>query len=161
MILEKSPSRSHRGRGRHTGSIRAAATIVVLLSAFAAVTVIALEGNEVAVLHTRDASGSVRETRVWLAEQDGALWVEAATPERPFYVDLLREPRVAVVRGDVVLDTTAVPEPGDAGHRRIRALLAAKYGWADAWVGLLQDTSRSVAVRLTPAPRDANATVAR
>jgi hypothetical protein len=59
------------------------------------------------------------------------------------------------LRGDLVLDTIAAPEPGDAGHRRIRGLLAAKYGWADAWVGLLQDTSRSVAVRLTPAPHDA------
>jgi hypothetical protein len=29
-------------------------------------------------------------------------------------------------------------------------LLAEKYGWADWWVGLLQDTSQSVAVKLEP-----------
>jgi hypothetical protein len=30
----------------------------------------------------------------------------------------------------------------------VRAALRAKYGWRDAWVGLLVDSSRSVAVRL-------------
>ena len=32
--------------------------------------------------------------------------------------------------------------------RRIRDLLAARYGWADCWIGLVADTRRSVAVRL-------------
>jgi len=39
---------------------------------------------------------------------------------------------------------------GDGGHRRIRSLLRARYGVADAWIGLLADTSRSVAIRLDP-----------
>jgi hypothetical protein len=34
------------------------------------------------------------------------------------------------------------------GHARIRRLLAARYGWADRWIGLLADTSHSRAVRL-------------
>jgi len=34
------------------------------------------------------------------------------------------------------------------GHERIRRLLASKYGWKDRWIGLLTDTSRSLAVRL-------------
>jgi len=54
------------------------------------------------------------------------------------------------VRGGNVLPLRAVPVPGDAGHRQIGRLLAAKYGWADAWIGLLADTSRSVAGRLEP-----------
>ena len=45
----------------------------------------------------------------------------------------------------------AVPELGDAGHRRIRELLRARYGWRDAWVGLARRTPRnSIAVRLEP-----------
>ena len=135
---------------------RLLAGLAVLAAAFGAITLLALEGNEVAVLRTRDAGGSVRETRVWLAEQDGALWVEAATPERPFYLDLLARPEVEVVRTGTAVRATAQPEPGAAGHERIRALLAARYGWADAWVGFLQDTSRSVAVRLTPLPATAD-----
>ena len=45
----------------------------------------------------------------------------------------------------------AEPVPGPEPHGHLRALLRAKYGLADWWVGLLQDTSRSVAVRIAPA----------
>ena len=45
-----------------------------------------------------------------------------------------------------VARASIVPNP--AGHRRIRDLLAARYGWADCWIGLVADTRRSVAVRL-------------
>lgn len=143
--MEKSPLRAKR-------LLAGLAVAAVLAATFGAITLLALEGNEVAVLRTRNAEGSVRETRVWLAEQDGALWVEAATPERSFYLDLLARPEVEVVRPGAAVRATAQAEPGAAGHERIRGLLAARYGWADAWVGLLQDTSRSVAVRLTPIP---------
>jgi hypothetical protein len=128
------------------------AALVLLAVGFAAITLTALEGNEVVVLRTRDPAGAPRETRVWVADQDGALWVEAATPERAFYRDLMAQAEVEVVRGGIPVRALAQPEPGAAGHERIRSLLRAKYGWADHWVGLLQDTSRSIAVRLTPAP---------
>ena len=120
--------------------------------AFGAITLVALEGKDVAVLHTRDDAGHPRQTRVWVAESDGALWVEAATPEREFYRDLLVRPQVDVEHAGRAIRMVARPEPGAAGHERIRSLLHAKYGWADRWVALLQDTSRSVAVRLDPAP---------
>ena len=77
-------------------------------------------------------------------------WVESANPERPFLRDIEARPDVELVRGGEVLALRAVPVPGDDGHHEIRRLLAAKYGWADRWVGLLADTSRSVAVRLEP-----------
>src|SRR5437868_5848550 len=54
--------------------------------AFAAITAVALEGRAVAVLHTRAANGEERRTRVWYVEQDGAIWIESATPDRPFYL---------------------------------------------------------------------------
>lgn len=123
-----------------------------LAAAFGGITLASLEGNEVAVLVTTSPDGSPRRTRVWFAEHDGALWVEAATAERPFYTDLASRPRLRVERpgqaGAVEAVAEFVPEPG--GHDRIRALLAAKYGWADDWVALLQDTSASRAVRLLP-----------
>jgi len=128
---------------------------IVVAVAFGAVTVVALEGNSIAVLQTTQPDGSPRRTRVWFAEHDGALWVEAATTSRPFYLDLAAKPAVTIetrssplqgqfttLRGKAEL----VPEPG--GHRRIRELLADRYGWADDWVALLQDTSASRAVRI-------------
>ena len=53
-------------------------------------------------------------------------------------------------RGGQVLRFRAITVGNPEGHRRIRELLAEKYGWADCWIGLLQDTSESVALRLEP-----------
>jgi hypothetical protein len=122
--------------------------LVALATAFAAVTWLALEGREVVVLRTFAAGAAPRETRVWVAEADGALWIEAATPERPWYRELVAHPQVELVRGGRTLALRAEPQPGPEGHAKIRELLRARYGWADAFVGLLQDTSGSVAVRL-------------
>jgi hypothetical protein len=125
--------------------------VVSLGVVFAAITYLALEGQEVAVLRSRSADGGVRETRVWVADHGGMPWIEAAEPEREFYADVLREPRVDLERAGRVGTYLARPLPGRAGHDEIRALLNAKYGLADWWVGQLVDTSRSIAIRLEPA----------
>jgi hypothetical protein len=143
-------ARRNRAMGRRT-----AAAAVALAVAFGAITLAALEGKSVAVLATTSPSGETHRTRVWFAEEDGALWIESATDSRPFYLDLQAGPALTmeimgppwarntrVARGRAEL----VPEPG--GHERIRRLLREKYGWADAWVALLQDTSGSRAVRV-------------
>jgi hypothetical protein len=130
---------------------RIALAALLAAAAFAAVSWLALEGAEVAVLRTRAPDGGFEATRVWIAEEDGAAWVEAATAERSWYQSLRMHPEVEVVRaGGEVRRYRAVPEPGPEGHAHVRLLLRAKYGWADRWVGLLQDTSQSVAVRLEP-----------
>ena len=78
------------------------------------------------------------------------MWVEAANVQRPFLLDLRAHPDIELVRGGTVLPVRAVAVPGLDAHRKIRTLLAEKYGWADCWIGLLADTSRSEAVRLEP-----------
>jgi hypothetical protein len=119
-------------------------TLVVLAGG---ITWLALESAEVVVLRTRDAQG-VHETRVWIADEGPFAWLEAATPEREWYLRLLADPHGEIVRSGQAHAFRAVPEPGQGGHEKIRRLLRAKYGLRDWWVGLLQDTSRSVAVRL-------------
>lgn len=119
-----------------------------LLIAVAAVTGYALEGREVAVLGTIDAGGADRETRVWVAEDAGAAWIEAAHAERPFLRAVARHPEVTLRRGGLARACRATVLPNPGGHEHIRHLLAAKYGWADRWIGLLADTSSSIAVRL-------------
>lgn len=138
---------------------KAGAAVVATLTAaaiFGVITLLALESGGVAVLHTTQPSGEQRRTRVWFAEHDGALWVEAATPSRPFYVDLSARPGLELEIRRTLFDwprmlrgrAELVAEPG--GHARIRSLLAAKYGWADGWIALLQDTSASRAVKILP-----------
>ena len=117
---------------------------------FGLVTLTALEGNEVVVLHTTAADGIVHHTRTWIAEEpEGTLLIEAATPERPFLLDLAAAPALELERGGTRQHcrTSVLPDPD--GHTRIRRLLAARYGWADRWIALLADTHASRAVRLT------------
>jgi len=127
-----------------------AALLLAFGLAFAATTLYALEGREVVVLRTKAADGSLRETRTWVADGDGSAWIEAAFADRPFYQQLLADPQIEVVRGGSVRRYRAVPMPNPDGHVRIRHMLAEKYGWADRWIGMLTDTSGSIAVRLDP-----------
>ena len=119
-----------------------------LASAFAIVTLVALEGREVVVVRTRDVDGTEHATRTWIADADGAAWIEAANPERPFLRDLARDPALVLDRRGVPRACRATIQPNPEGHARIRRLLAAKYGWADCWIAMVADTERSLAVRL-------------
>jgi reactive intermediate/imine deaminase len=133
---------------------RLALGALLLVGAFAALTLYALEASDVAVLITPRAGGGVRETHVWWVEEEsGALQVEAATPERAWLAEALAAGEIEAVRDGrrgryrvERIETPGAPE-------QLRARLRAKYGWRDAFVALLQDTSRSVPVRLSPPPR--------
>lgn len=126
---------------------RIAITLVAIAALCAVMTLVALEGHEVVIVRTADATGRTHDTRTWIADDAGAIWIEAATPARPFAQHIARDARAEIVRNGTVrqYDATIVANP--EGHNRIRALLAKKYGWADWWVGLLQDTSGSIAIR--------------
>jgi hypothetical protein len=121
-----------------------------LFGLLAATTLVALEGEEVIVLRTFDSAANVQEARVWVADVEGQTWIEVADARKEFYRRMLANPEVEVVRGEETVRYRAVPDLSRAAHDRIRALLANKYGLADRWVGLLVDTSGSIAVRLVP-----------
>ena len=118
---------------------------------FAVVTGLALEAGDVAVLTTQRPDGSARETHIWWAEHEGVLWVEAATPERAWLTEALAAGVVEVERDGRRERMRVERAPGADAHARVRALLREKYGLCEGWVGLLQDTSRSLAVLLHPA----------
>jgi len=127
----------------------AALALVSALLLFGLVTLAALEANEVVVLRTVDAGGRPRETRTWVADDGGFAWIEAANPERPFLRQLGTHPEVEMRRAGRVRRCRAEAMPNPQGHAHVRELLARRYGWADRWIGMLTDTSRSVAVRLS------------
>jgi hypothetical protein len=125
---------------------RLAAVVMAAALAFAGVTWWALEGGEVGILGT--ASGRIH---VWPVDDDtGTTWIEAGNPERPFLRDVAADPTVELARDGVARRYRAEPIATPEAHDHIRALLRAKYGFADRWINLLVDTSRSVAVRLQP-----------
>jgi hypothetical protein len=121
-----------------------------LFGLLAATTLVALEGEEVVVLRTFDDAGSIDDARVWVADADGDTWIEVADARKEFYRRMLANPDVEVVRNGETARYRAVPDPSRAAHDRVRMLLAKKYGLADRWIGLLVDTSGSIAVRLVP-----------
>jgi len=131
---------------------RVLALVLLLAVGFGGITLVALEGREVVVVRTRDVDGRERATRTWVADADGVTWIEAANPERPFLHDLTREPELVLDRAGRALACRAMVAANPAGHQRIRALLAAKYGWADRWIALVADTRRSLAVELRCGP---------
>lgn len=126
--------------------------VALALGVFALVTAMALEGKEVVQLRTMGPDGAARVTRVWIADDAGAEWVEAASPDRPFLADIARDPQVELVRGDAAEPRRATVIGGAEGHAKIRTLLRQRYGWADRWIGMLTDTSHSLAVRLDREP---------
>ena len=127
---------------------RALAALAVAGIVFAAVTLVALEGREVVVIETVDDAGGPRRTRTWIADDGGAAWIEAATPERPFVGDLRRRPSLVLERQGVRHACTAAIAPNPDGHERIRRLLADRYGWADCWIAMVADTHASLGIRL-------------
>jgi hypothetical protein len=122
--------------------------IATLIAAFVATTWWVLESGGVAVVETRMPAGGVRSTHIWYVEPDGELWVEAGTPQNGWYLDAQVVPELHFRAEGRSVRCTARPIEDPGAHDRLRTLLREKYGFRDAWVGVLVDTSRSIALRL-------------
>ena len=122
-----------------------------LVAAFVVTSWWALESGGVAVVETRDSRGGARSTHVWYVEPDGELWLEAGTPENAWFQDVRRDPALIFTAAGRSARYVAHPVGDPSGHERVRLLIREKYGFRDWWVGLLVDTSRSVAVQLLSA----------
>jgi hypothetical protein len=125
----------------------AVAGVVAAFAAFAATTWYALEASGVAVVETRAPDGTTRETHVWYAEPEGELWLEAGSPENPWFADASREGRLTLRADERSGDYTATVFEDPAPRARVRQALREKYGWRDRWVGLFVDRRRRRAAR--------------
>ncbi|MDZ7668261.1 MAG: nitroreductase/quinone reductase family protein [Gammaproteobacteria bacterium] len=122
--------------------------IMVLAVIIFGAQIIASETGEVVVLHTDD-DGRDATTRLWVVEHDGHQWLRAGA-DSGWYLRLLAEPRVRLERDGVTRTYTARPDPDTVGA--VNELMARKYGWRDAVVGLLApDRDEAQAIRLIPA----------
>jgi hypothetical protein len=128
----------------------AGALAMLGLVAFIATSWWALESSGVAVVETRGVDGSPRSTHVWYVEPDGELWLEAGSPENGWFRDVQENSTLTFTAKRHSGRYRAQPLDSATAHRRIRQQIRAKYGFRDRWIGLLVDTSRSVAVRLVP-----------
>lgn len=127
------------------------------LLALGVATWVAGEQTEVAVLRTSDASGAVRETKLWVVDLDGTAWVRVARPERSWFQRLRERPDVELLRHGVALPYRAREIEDPEMRARVDAAFREKYGFVDWWYGvLLRRDPRPI--RLDPAnagPREA------
>jgi len=125
------------------------------VAAFIVTTWVALEASGVGVVTTARADGEPRQTHVWPVEIEGALWLEAGTPDNGWYRDVQQHPRLTLERDGATATYVAVPVPTPEAHADLRAAIEAAYGWRARWVRIWVDPEGSVPVRLeTPAGAD-------
>ncbi len=124
--------------------------VLVVLLAFVALMLFASEqGGEVVVLRTQDASGADHETRLWLVELGGELWLRSGDPSSGWFGRLEQAPEIELQREGEWARYRAVPVPEMAP--RVDAAMAEKYGWADRLIAIFRPEGQSVAIRLDPA----------
>jgi hypothetical protein len=103
-------------------------------------------GGEVVKVTTNDAQGAQRTTSLWVVDDGGVPYLRSGNSDNDWYQRLVADPNVEVERDGVVARYVAQPTPERT--EQINALMAEKYGWADAVIGIIRRDS--VAVRLAP-----------
>ena len=125
--------------------IRLLGALVALFLIMMAGSMIASESGEVVTLRTPDP---VTETRVWVVDEDGKQWLRAGSPSSSWLAAIQKNPAVEAERDGNAATYTAVPDV--ASRDRINDLMAAKYGWADAYIGMLFGRDDATPIRLDP-----------
>jgi len=128
--------------------MRSLGLIAALLFLVVGLELIASESGEVVVLETTDESGQPHETRLWVVDEGGKQWLRAGDPNSGWLLHIQKNSAVEVERSGQRAGYAAVPiaEVRD----QINPLFAAKYGWADAYIGALFGRDDATPIRLDP-----------
>ena len=128
--------------------VRLLGLVVLLAVAVMGLQMVAAESGEVVVLRTTNAAGQIEETRLWVVDDAGHAWLRSGSPTSGWFVRLQQQPDVEVVRAGTPSAWRAVPQPEARDH--INDLMRAKYGWADAYIGMLFGRDDAIPIRLDP-----------
>jgi hypothetical protein len=113
----------------------------------------ASESGEVLVLETLDAEGQPHETRIWVVDDAGAVWVRGGA-DSGWVQRLLERPEVRAERAGRQASFRAAPERDPAARDRVNALMREKYGFADRFIAVtLGDAEREGALPIRLDPR--------
>ncbi len=137
------------GMAPHLTGRRLVVRTVVGMLLVGVLTYVAGEQTEVVVLRTRDAAGTMHETKMWCVDHDGAPWVRVANAERHWYRRLLTHPEVELVRNGETSARTAHPDPSPGVRLDVDQAFAGKYGFVDFWYGALLRRG-PIPIRLDP-----------
>ena len=113
----------------------------------------ASESGEVLVIETLDLEHQPHETRIWVVEDAGAVWVRGG-PDSGWMQRLLENPEVRAERIGHWAAFRAVPDRDPAARDRVNALMREKYGFADLFIAVtLGDSDREGALPIRLDPR--------
>lgn len=128
--------------------MRSLGLLATLLFLVVALELIASESGEVVIVTTTDASNQQHETRLWVVDEGGKQWVRAGNPQSDWLLQIQQNPAVEVERDGTRAAYSAVPNP--ALRDQLNPLFAEKYGWADAYIGMLFGRDDATPIRLDP-----------
>ena len=133
----------------------AIAGVIALVCLLVAVTYVALEFSDVAIVETQRADGTTRQTHVWYARDGRRLWLEAGSASNGWFVDIQQT-------GELTLSLDSNPfryetriDKAPAVRVRVRKLLRKRYGWRDWWVSFFVDQASAIPVQLVAVAPDA------
>ncbi len=133
-----------------------AIAICALVGLFALVglgQLLASESGEVLVLETLDAEGQPQETRIWVVDDAGTMWVRGGE-DSGWVGRLLANPEIRAERAGQRTPFRAVPDRDPAARDRVNALMQEKYGFADTFIAVsLGDADRAGALPIRLEPR--------
>lgn len=124
------------------GAVIAVLVVLMVLQA------VASERGEVAIITTTDVAGTPHETHVWIVDLDGHPWIRSGSPKSGWYSRLKETPTLELERNGIHTQYTVETVPDK--RAQINALMRAKYGWADTYIGLFFSRANSVPIRLDP-----------
>ena len=121
--------------------------VVACFLALVVVTATPLVG-EVVTLHTLDADDAWQTTPLWIVDLDSGSYLRAGTPDESGWLNRLRaNPKARLERSTKVEEVTLIES--SAQREEVHLAMAAKYGWADAFVALVSgDRNDSLSLRI-------------
>ena len=109
---------------------------------------VASETGEVVVLTTQDSStGESVTTRLWVVDDDGAMWLRGDAESGWTQRALAQSGPVQLERADKSSCFTITSKPSHVAS--INELMRQKYGWRDQLISMMAPREDSVALRLT------------
>jgi hypothetical protein len=123
-----------------------------LFAALGIAQLVASESGEVLVLETLDAEGEPHETRIWVVDDAGSLWVRGGA-DSGWVQRLLANPEIRAERAGQRAPFRAIPDRDVVRRDRVNTLMREKYGFADRFIAVtLGDADREGAlpIRLDP-----------
>ena len=104
------------------------------------------ETGEVVVLTSVDDGGATHETRLWVVDHDGDVYLRAGDAESAWFARVRARPLALLERGGELRRVRLDPLPAKTSD--VNAAMGLKYGFADLFIGSIMPRERAVAIRV-------------